>query len=508
MPKYPDTAFEDRTVPELRVRTLNDKQVREDGDFVLYWMVAFRRTHWNYALQRAAEWAADLNKPLVVLEALRCDYKWASDRLHWFVVSGMRDNAEALEDRPALYYPYLERSPGDGSGLLAALASQACLVVSDDFPCFFLPRMQHIAARKVDVRFEVVDSNGLLPMRATDKVFARAYDLRRCLQKELPNHFGHLPQPDPFTDLKLPQLDKVPKKITDKWPIADVQSLADDPTGLAELPIDHRVPVVRSTIGGERAAQACLQEFLTDKLEQYGDDRNQPEKDATSGFSPYLHFGHLSVHQVFAELAAKLKWKPGDVATKAKGARSGWWNLSESAEGFLDELITWRELGYNMCAHQPDYARYSSLPDWARETLAEHTSDAREHVYSLEEFERAETHDQLWNAAQRQLLVEGRIHNYLRMLWGKKILEWTATPEDALQVMIELNNKYALDGRNPNSYSGIFWVLGRYDRAWGPERKIFGKIRYMSSDNTARKVRVKQYLELYSEHAMKQTSLF
>jgi len=186
------------------------------------------------------------------------------------------------------------------------------------------------------------------------------------------------------------------------------------------------------------------------------------------------------------------------VADNAKGARSGWWNMSESAEGFLDELITWRELGFNMSSQQADYTRYSSLPDWAQETLAEHASDAREHVYSLKEFEQAKTHDELWNAAQRQLLVEGRIHNYLRMLWGKKILEWTATPEDALSIMIELNNKYALDGRNPNSYSGIFWVLGRYDRAWGPERPIFGKIRYMTSDSTRRKLRVDGYIEKYA----------
>jgi len=171
--------------------------------------------------------------------------------------------------------------------------------------------------------------------------------------------------------------------------------------------------------------------------------------------------------------------------------------MSPSAEAFLDQIVTWRELGYNFCAKRSDFDRFESLPEWARNTLAKHAADPRAVVYDLESFAAARTHDPLWNAAQTQLRVEGRIHNYLRMLWGKKILEWTRFPEDALDVMIELNNRYALDGRNPNSYSGIFWVLGRYDRPWGPERPIFGTIRYMSSENTARKMDVKGYLRRF-----------
>ena len=167
-------------------------------------------------------------------------------------------------------------------------------------------------------------------------------------------------------------------------------------------------------------------------------------------------------------------------------------------ESFLDELITWREIGFNMCALRPsDYDQFESLPDWAQQTLGEHADDPREFVYSLEAFEQARTHDPIWNAAQRQLVREGRIHNYLRMLWGKKILHWTASPQEALAVMIELNNKYAIDGRDPNSYSGIFWVLGRYDRAWGPEREVFGKIRYMTSQSTQSKLKMKHYLAEY-----------
>ena len=165
----------------------------------------------------------------------------------------------------------------------------------------------------------------------------------------------------------------------------------------------------------------------------------------------------------------------------------------------MDQLMTWREIGFNMCVQEANYDRYESLPAWAQKTLNDHAADTRPYVYSLEEFESARTHDTLWNAAQRQLVLEGRIHNYLRMLWGKKILHWSQTPREALDIMIQLNNKYALDGRDPNSYSGIFWVLGRYDRAWGPEREVFGKIRYMTSESTRSKFSVKGYLQRYSD---------
>jgi deoxyribodipyrimidine photo-lyase len=159
--------------------------------------------------------------------------------------------------------------------------------------------------------------------------------------------------------------------------------------------------------------------------------------------------------------------------------------MRPEVEALLDQVLTWRELGFNLCAQRDDFDQYESLPDWALQTLDAHRSDPREHVYSSAQFENANTHDPLWNAAQNQLRRDGKIHNYLRMLWGKKILEWSFSPREALDTMIELNNKYALDGRDPNSYSGIFWVLGRYDRAWGPERPVFGKVRYMSSKNTA-----------------------
>ena len=220
----------------------------------------------------------------------------------------------------------------------------------------------------------------------------------------------------------------------------------------------------------------------------------------TSGMSPYLHFGHISAHEIFHEVARNGRWSRDKLASRAAGRREGWWNVGADADAFLDQLVTWREIGFNMCVHSPDYAAYRSLPAWAQETLADHASDKRPFVYTLAQFETASTQDALWNAAQVQLLEEGRIHNYLRMLWGKKILEWSPTPESALETMIELN-KYALDGRDPNSYSGIFWILGRYDRPWAPQRPVFGSVRYMSSANTARKLRVKDYVRRYpGEH--------
>jgi deoxyribodipyrimidine photo-lyase len=484
------------SVPEIRIRCGNAKAVRSDGEFVLYWMTANRRTRWNFSFERAVDWARSLRKPLVVLEALRCDYRWASDRLHWFVIQGMADNALRLQGRAVTYYPYLERKNGTGRGLLAGLAERACVVVGDDYPCFFLPRMVAAAAKQIRVRFELVDSNGLVPLRAADKVFSRAFDFRRFLQRELREHLLSFPKQDPLERVRLPKLDKLPVKISRKWPAANLVDLTKSAAKLAQFPLDHAVGIAPVS-GGEAAAGLRLKAFLDNQLSSYDDSRNHPDEDATSGLSPYLHFGHLSAHETFAELMQREQWSPAKLADKVTGSAHGWWGVSASAEAFLDQFVTWRELGFNMCSHRDDYDRYESLPAWAQKTLAEHAQDPRDFVYSLAEFETAATYDPLWNAAQRQLVNEGRIHNYLRMLWGKKILEWSESPQDALTVMIELNNKYALDGRDPNSYSGIFWVLGRYDRAWGPERPIFGKIRYMSTASAQRKLHVVDYLRRY-----------
>lgn len=494
---HPMTDHSTLPLPAVRLRTLNERPVRPDGEYVLYWMTAFRRGAWNFALDRAVQQAQQMGRPLVILEALRSGYRWASDRIHQFVIEGMWENESWFARKPVTYYPYLEPEPGAGSGLLAALAARACLVVTDDYPCFFLPRMTALTARKVPVRMETVDSNGLYPLRATDREFTVAHSFRRHLQKELLPHLLDMPSSDPLRGARLPRLAALPAEITTRWPAATLEPLATRRQDLSYLPIDHAVTIVEQR-GGAHEAQRVWRRFRDHKLRRYGEERNQPGVEVTSGLSTYLHFGQISAHQLFQELMEREEWTPERVAAQPNGKSTGWWGVSPALESFLEELIVWREIGFNFCSRRPDYERFSSLPDWARATLDKHASDRREHLYTLEQFEQSRTHDRLWNAAQRQLVREGRIHNYLRMLWGKKVLEWSPSPAAAYDVLVELNNKYALDGRDPNSYCGIGWVLGRYDRPWGPERPVFGTIRYMSSENTARKVDVEGYLRKYA----------
>ena len=474
----------------MRVRPIVDAPPREEGAYVLYWMTMFRRAGWNFALERAVQWARRLRRPLVVLEALRCDYPWASERLHRFVLEGMRDNAASFANRPVTYFPYVEPKPGAGRGLLAALAKDACVAVGDDYPAFIMPAMREAAASQLGCRFELVDSNGLLPMRVAGRAFARAVDFRRFLQRELSPWLDRGPKRDPFKGVTLPRLAQLPNGLPERWPMAK----GDLPALASTIRFQNAVAPAQIA-GGRVAGQARLERFLGTGLARYAD---QPALGGTSVLSPYLHFGHVSVQEIFHAVAQRERWSPAKLAKTASGKRGGWWGMSPAAEQFLDQLVTWRELGFNFCAMRPhDYERYESLPGWARATLEAHAGDARPHVYSLRELEKGNTHDPLWNAVQTQLVREGWFHNYLRMLWGKKILEWSQSPRGALDAMVRLMNKYSLDGRGPNAWSGYFWTLGRYDRPWGPERPIFGTVRYMSSDNTARKLRVKDYLQRY-----------
>jgi deoxyribodipyrimidine photo-lyase len=486
-----------RSIPSQRITDCNELPVNGKGVFVLYWMTAFRRVTWNFALDQAVEWARKLEKPLVLLEGLRCDYPYASERLHAFVLEGMADNGRALAGKPVLYYPYVERKRGDGKGLLEALAADACVIVADDFPCFFLPSMVRAGAGKVEVRMEKVDANGLIPLRLSEKVFLSAYHFRRLSQKYLPPLLNQEPKSRPFAAQNLPILSALPRRIAERWPPLSMDELKHAGSFVRRLPIDHQVKPVGYK-GGTMAARSALKSFLERKLPCYKSDRNHPDRATESGLSPHLHFGHISSHEIVRSVLELQDWTPSSLKSEAKGQQEGWWGLDENAEAFLDQIITWRELGYQFCHKRPEYHEYDSLPSWALKTLREHAGDPRPRLYTVEEFEKARTHDPVWNAAQNQLLREGRIHNYLRMLWGKKILHWSGTPRKALRIMERLNNRYAVDGRDPNSYTGIFWVLGRHDRAWGPERPVFGKVRYMTTESAVRKVRMKGYLKRWA----------
>jgi len=484
------------TIPRVRVLAANQAPANPAGDYVLYWMVANRRVGWNFALQHAVQTALLLGKPLLVLEALRSDYPHASDRLHRFILQGMADNARRLQGTCATYHPYVERARGQGKGLIQTLGSRACKVITDLYPGFFLPRMVAAAARRLDVALEQVDSCGILPLAEAGSAFPLAHSLRRHMHKHIRPHLRNLPAADPLAGVSLPKLPSLPAALA-RYPSAAPELLRADPEAIGALPIDHHVGAVDEE-GGTSAALAALDRFLRDRLDRYDRDRNHPDASGGSGLSPWLHFGHLSVHEVVHRVLEREGWDETKLADKATGSREGWWGLSAPAQAFLDQIITWRELGFHAAYYDPAYASYQALPAWARATLEKHASDRRAHLYSMEQLVSAQTHDRLWNAAQRQLVEEGRVHNYLRMLWGKKILEWTAHPRQALEVMTELNDRYALDGRDPNSASGISWVLGKYDRPWGPERDVFGTVRYMSSENTMRKVSLARYLDRWA----------
>lgn len=485
--------------PAERIRVLRDSPIDPRGRYVLYWMTATRRSRWNFGLDRAVFLAAELRVPVLVLEALRIGYRHASRRLHAFVLQGMRDNKEAFQGSPIAYYPYVEPTRGHQAGLLAALASRACAVVTDDWPCFFLPSALEAAQSLVPVRFEAVDSCGIHPIRHTGRLFKTAHSFRRYLQKNLLDWIPAPPSDIPPHKLGLPRLASLPEDIAARWEPASERMLSATPDCLDNLSIDQTVPEV-DEIGGRERAILAMRRFVDERLARYDEQRKHPDVAATSELSPFLHFGHISPYEVLFSVLEREEWTPGSLSPTPKGSSAGWWGLSRDAEAFLDQLITWRELGFNMCAEGPkDYASFQSLPEWAQKTLDAHRHDLRPYTYDLLTLEAARTHDPVWNAAQRQLLREGRLHNRLRMLWGKKILEWSSSPEDALCAMVSLNDKYALDGRDPNSYSGIAWCLGRYDRPWAPKRPVFGAVRFMSSANTKRKLKLSQYLSRFAE---------
>lgn len=487
-----------------RARALNTKPLNSEGKYVLYWMIANRRFHCNAALEYAAHVAHQQNVPLIVLEEISTRHDFANDRITAFVVQGMLDNIRTFKENKIRYIPWVETPLSGKKGKLHELSKDAVIIISDEFPTYFPRKAAESAAKSLPCRFMIVDSNGVFPMSWTERPYPTAHGFRRFVHERFVECIETWPSHMPVSsDHNLWMEDE------DFTPLAERSNLGVTPfewlwrageqgsTGrdaLSTLDIDHSVEPVKNVRGGRDTAVRMLREFLSNRLGRYHEDRNQVKNPATSGLSPWFHFGHLSTIEVVRRVIDSNGWMPDLINASRRGARAGWWGLPEPVEAFLDQIITWRELGFNNAFHNPNHNDFESLPNWAKITLSEHADDERT-TYTLEQIRNADTHDEIWNAAQRQLVRKGIIHNYLRMLWGKRILEWAASPEQAAKWMIELNDTYALDGRDPNSYTGIFWVLGRHDRAWGPERAIFGKIRYMSSENTRRKFDLKPYLQ-------------
>jgi len=489
-----------KNINSHRVRKRNDA---DPGDgYVMYWMQSNHRLNYNYALEYAVGWANKLNKPLVIFEELKCDYRWASDRIHVFYMQGMKAHLDICRDKKINYIPFVEDEAGTSKRFYRRLLNEAALLVSDEYPVYFIRERNEELAEELDIPFFTVDSNGMIPLGITEKAPYNAYFFRKIMQKHFVKCFTAPPRERPLDDLKNRDRVQVTEDLAGEIQRSE-KALEDIDSFVKSLSIDHSVSRLEIK-GTRRAAQGRLGQFVGHSLSDYGEKRNDPDANKVSGLSPWLHFGKISEYEVVKTVLEQQpdSWDLEDI-TFNDGQRNGFWNGDPGISKFLDELITWREVGFHFCHHTPDYDQFESLPDWARETLEDHEDDPREWNYSLEELEYAETHDELWNAAQNQLATEGIIHNYLRMLWGKKVIEWTPDPRTALDYLIELNNKYAIDGRDPNSYSGIFWCFGRFDRAW-QERPIFGKIRYMTSKSTRRKVKLDRYLERYGKQYRQQ----
>jgi deoxyribodipyrimidine photo-lyase len=439
-----------------RVRCLNQAPFRSEAKYVLYWAQMNRRAACNHALSYAVELANRAGLPLLVYEELTCTYLYASDRLHSFVLEGVPDTQARLRKLGIGYLFYLQRKRGDPDDVLDRLTQDAAAVVTDDYPT--------IAASNFSAAYYAVDSSCIVPMTQMEKREYAAYTIRPKIRKLLPRYLKpvHAIRMRHKFNLTLP---KFHTNVT----ASNIAKL------VASCEIDHCVrpsPVFR---GGSAEADRQLKHFLSKNLSRYSTFHNEPSAHATSSLSPYLHFGHLSSLQIALAV--------DDYARKHK----------LMADEFLEELIVRRELAFNFARFSDDVESLENLPRWALATLKKHARDKRDPIYSPDQFERAVTHDPLWNAAQKELLLHGKIHGYYRMYWGKKIIEWSKTPEEALGTMIYLNDRYALDGRDPNGYTNILWCFGLHDRPW-IERPIFGQVRYMSYEGMRRKTDVDTYI--------------
>jgi deoxyribodipyrimidine photo-lyase len=455
-----------------RLRRLNEKPIHAAGEYVLYWMQAFRRAADNAALAYAIEQANALGVPCLVYEAIRPDYPHASDRMHRFVLEGARETAARLRARGVGYAFFLPRAPAgrptEARGIVARLAARACLVVSDDFPAFVVPGHNAAAAAKAPCAFVAVDDCAVIPLALLAKPEVAARTIRPKVTRLLGDWLKPIADPAPRHE-PLARFD---------WPFDPVDLAHADLGALAaSCAIDHGVPPIDETRGGSAAARQRLDAFVRRRLRVYDSDRNDPARDGTSGLSPYLHFGMISPRAVALEALAS--------------------GADASTQAFVEQLLVRRALSFNFVRSRVDYSAWAALPAWARATLEAHAKDERYAELTVSDLEEARTPDALWNAAMRELRARGTIQSYARMLWGKLPLLWMRRPEDAHAAMVHLNDKWALDGRDPNGYANVSWCFGLHDRPW-PERRVFGQVRTMTSANAQKKLDFGDYIRRWS----------
>jgi len=425
---------------------------------VAYWMSRDQRSADNWALLFAQETAIAHTLPLVVVFCLSDSFPGATLRQYGFMLRGLEKVSRSLG---ALSIPFF-LLPGEPADTLPAFIKghDISFLVADFDPHRVKRQWKEAVIRRTKVPVYEVDAHNIVPCRAaSDKCEYGAHTIRRKIRRLLPV----------FLD-DMPVLQRHPWTSELKGDGVDAKTLLDT------LRTDRSVEEVDWLTPGEDEAHIVLRSFTEEKLDRYETDRNDPVKDCQSNLSPYLHFGQISAQRV----ALEVRDCPAPIGAK---------------DAFLEEHIVRRELADNYCLHTPNYDRFEAFPEWAKKTLNDHRPDRRPYLYSLRELENAETHDELWNAAQTQMAKTGKMHGYLRMYWAKKILEWTASPEEAISAAVCLNDRYELDGRDPNGYTGIAWSIGGvHDRPWG-ERNVFGKIRYMSYNGCASKFSVKRYIE-------------
>ena len=452
-----------------RVTKLNNVSENKKGRYVLYWMQMFKRASHNHALNFAIQMANERRLPLVVYEGLTFSYPWANDRFHTFILEGVAEKYAEFSERGIRYIFYLQRNKRDRRKVVAQLAREAALLVTDDYPCFIIPRHNERISQ-LELPVYAVDANGMVPLSALPKEEYAAYTIRPKINRLLPD----LPR-----IIDTPHVDV--RGIDVECPETRV-SAENIPQLVSECDIDHSVKPSDRYRGGTKAARQRLNHFVQNILPHYDKTQKEPSVDGVSRLSPYLHFGFLSIQEVVAAV------EKAKAPKSAKGA-------------FLEQTIVRRELSFNFTRHNPHYDSLQSLPAWALQTMRDHADDPRPELLDAEKIETAKTYDELWNAAQRELLLTGHLHNYVRMLWGKRVIEWQRSYEMAFELLVHLNNKYALDGRDPNSYAGILWCFGKHDRPWF-DREIFGTIRYMTSQSMAKKFNARRYIGMFSDQLL------